>query len=122
VGDIDALTGKFDTVIQNPPFGVQKRTADRRFLEKALQLAAAVYSLHNHPAVDKRLVSMLNARGGQPLQVEASPFLRRFIEERGGRVEAVYALPLVIPRMFDFHTKEKREIVVDLYVVKNSQR
>jgi putative methylase len=122
VGDIDALTGKFDTVIQNPPFGVQKRTADRRFLEKALQLADAVYSLHNHPAVDKRLVSMLNARGGQPLQVEASPFLRRFIEERGGRVEAVYALPLVIPRMFDFHTKEKREIVVDLYVVKNSQR
>ena len=31
--DIDAVCAQFDTVLQNPPFGVQKRGADRRFLE-----------------------------------------------------------------------------------------
>jgi len=33
-GDIDAIHGNFDTVLQNPPFGVQRRKADRKFLEK----------------------------------------------------------------------------------------
>jgi putative methylase len=117
-GDIDAVASKFDTVVQNPPFGVQKRNADRRFLEKALELGHAVYSLHNHPATDKRLIAQLRSGGGQPLQIEASPFMQRFVEERGGRVEAVYALLLVIPHMFDFHTKAKREIAIDLYVIK----
>ena len=120
-GDIDAVAGKFDTVVQNPPFGVQKRTADRRFLEKALEVAEAVYSLHNHPVTDKRLIGKLKAGGGQPLQVEASPFLQRFVEERGGRVEAVYALPLTIPRMFDFHTKARHEIAIDLYVIRRKE-
>ena len=117
-GDIDAVTGKFDTMVQNPPFGVQKRAADRRFIEKALELGDAVYSLHNHPVTDKRLVAKLRSGGGQPLQVEASLFLQRFVEERSGRVEAVYGLPLVIPHMFDFHTKAKHEIVIDLYVIR----
>ena len=116
-GDLDAVEGKFDTVVQNPPFGVQKRAADRRFLEKALVVADAVLSLHNHPVTDERLVAKLRSRGGQPLQIEASPFIQRFVEERGGRVEAVYALPLAIPRMFDFHTKAKHDIVIDLYVI-----
>jgi putative methylase len=117
-GDIGTVKGKFDTVMQNPPFGVQKRTADRSFLEKALSSADAVYSLHNHPSHDERLSAKLRAGGGQPLQVQPSPFLQRFVEERGGRVEAVYALPLVIPHIFDFHTKAKQEIIIDLYVIR----
>ena len=117
-GDIAAIAGKFDTVIQNPPFGVQRRTADRRFLEKALEVSDAVYSLHNHPLFDKHLLSRLRASGGQPLQVEASPFLEHFIQTLGGKVEAVYALLLTIPHMFDFHKKPKREIVIDLYVIR----
>lgn len=38
IADVAALHGAFDTVLQNPPFGVQKRKADRRFLEKALEV------------------------------------------------------------------------------------
>jgi predicted RNA methylase len=44
--------------------------------------------------------------------------MQRFVEECGGFVEAVYALPLTIPHMFDFHTKTKQEIIIDLYVIK----
>jgi putative methylase len=121
IGDIDAVIGKFDTVVQNPPFGVQKRAADRRFLEKALEVGCSVYSLHNHPLHDRTLLSRIKANRGQLIQVEASPFLVRLAEVQGGRVEAVYALPLVIPHMFDFHTREKQDIIIDLYVVRKSK-
>ena len=120
VGDIGAITGRFDTVLQNPPFGVQKRSADRRFLEKALEVGNAVYSLHNHPYSDKQLLNRLKA-SAQPLQVEPSDFILRFVEEHGGRMDAAYALPLVIPHMFDFHTKAKHEIIIDLYVIRRKE-
>lgn len=117
-GDIEAIAGKFNTVIQNPPFGVQKRSADRPFIKKALELGAIVFSLHNHFIFDKRLLGRLKATGGIGLRVEASPFMQRFVEAHGGRVEAVYALPMAIPHMFDFHTKTRQEIVMDMYVLK----
>ncbi len=117
-GDIDAVTGEFDTVLQNPPFGVHKRSADRRFLEKALAVGCSVYSFHNHPSFDKQLMSKLKSSGGQPVQVEPDLFIKRYVENLGGRLEATYALPLTIPRMFEFHTKVKREIIIDLYVAK----
>lgn len=117
-GEIDAVAGKFDTVVQNPPFGVQKRGADRKFLEKALEVGGKVYSLHNHPETDKRLSGRLRTGSGQLVEIEGSPFIRRFVEEHGSTVEVVYALLLVIPWMFDFHTKAKREIIIDLYVIK----
>ncbi|MEM3000343.1 MAG: METTL5 family protein [Candidatus Bathyarchaeia archaeon] len=119
-GDINAVAGKFDTVLQNPPFGVQKRGADKIFLEKALQVADAVYSLHNHPFTDETLAGRL--RHAELLQVEASPFIARFVEKHGGIIKAVYALPLNIPHMFDFHTKTRREIIIDLYVIRKANK
>ena len=121
VGDIDAVEGNFDTVLQNPPFGVQKRAADRLFLAKALEVGNVVYSLHNHPYNDKQLMSRLRANAGGFLQVAASPFIQRFVEEHGGKVEAVYALAMVIPHMFEFHTKAKHEIVVDFYAIRRNE-
>jgi putative methylase len=115
-GDIATVEGRFDTVLQNPPFGVQTRNADRAFLEKALEVGRAIYSLHNHPEVDKRLIGMLKANKGL-VEVAPSPFLKRFIDEHGGAVKAVYALLMTIPKMFDFHTKERHYFVIDLYVV-----
>ncbi|MEM2968777.1 MAG: METTL5 family protein [Candidatus Bathyarchaeia archaeon] len=115
-GDVNAVSGKFDTAIQNPPFGVQKHGADRVFLEKALQVARSVYSLHNHPFTDKNLAGRLRHAG--LLRVEAAPFIANFVKERGGLIEAVYAMPLTIPRMFDFHTKARSGIVIDLYVIR----
>ena len=56
LGDISAVRGHFDTVMQNPPFGVQTREADRPFLAKALEVGDFIYSLHSHPEVDVRLI------------------------------------------------------------------
>ena len=114
-GDINALVGTFDTVLQNPPFGVQTREADRAFLIKALEIGNRIYSLHNHPETDSRLIGKLRASG--LLQVEPSPFLERFVEKNGGIVKAVYAMLMTIPKMFEFHTKDRHDFVVDCYVI-----
>jgi putative methylase len=118
-GDIDIIVGKFDTVVQNPPFGVQTRGADRDFLVKALEVGDVVYSLHNHPEVDERLIKMLKSSQGF-VQVEPSPFLQSFISKHGGSIQAVYALPMTIPKMFDFHKKVKHDFIIDLYVVRKA--
>jgi putative methylase len=119
IGDIRAIVGRFDTVLQNPPFGVQTREADRAFLVKALELGNSVYSLHNHPETDKRLIKQLKASNGF-LQVPPSPFLERFVAKHNGSVKAVYAMLMTIPRIFDFHKKLKHDFAVDLYVIEGS--
>jgi len=94
--DIDALRGTFDTVLQNPPFGVQRRRADRKFLLKSLELASIVYSLHKSGESNRE-------------------FIKKFIEGQKGKVTGIFPMKLVIPRMFGFHTKTKYEVDVDLY-------
>lgn len=96
VGDISVLRAHFDTILQNPPFGVQKRRADRKFLVKALELGSRVYSLH---------------KGGESNRA----FIKSLIERHGGRVTGIYSMKLNIPRLFKFHTKSKHEVDVDLY-------
>ncbi|HUJ84534.1 MAG TPA: methyltransferase domain-containing protein, partial [Candidatus Acidoferrales bacterium] len=120
IGDIKAVSGKFDTVLQNPPFGVQIREADRAFLVKALESGKSVYSLHNHPETDNQLVLKLKTSGGL-FQVQPSPFLEQFIAKHGGNVKAVYAILMTIPRLFDFHKEVKHDFVVDLYVIEASK-
>jgi putative methylase len=120
IGDVNAVAGSFDTVLQNPPFGVQRRAADRKFLEKALEVGNVVYSLHNHPGTDKQLAKRLKSNSKGMLQVVPSPFIEKFVERHHGVVKAVYAMPMTIPRMFDFHTKMKHDFIVDLYIIKKS--
>ena len=120
LGDIGSITGQFDTVLQNPPFGVQRREADRPFLVKALEVGSSVYSLHSHPEVDDRLIKRLKSSEGF-LTLQAAPFLERLVEKNNGYVESVYAMLMTIPRLFDFHKKIKHDFVVDLYVIKKKQ-
>lgn len=115
--DIDAVSGEFDTVLQNPPFGVQKRGADRKFLEKALNSGKAVYSLHKSAQSNTSLIRRLKAHRDDTVQVPPSPFLKRFVEKHGGEIKAVYSMVMTIPYMFNFHTKKKHEFIVDLYVI-----
>jgi predicted RNA methylase len=76
-----------------------------------------VYSLHKRPGEDLTLVRRLKTTSDGVMTVSASAFMKRFVEENGGRIEGVFALLMTIPRMFDFHTKGKHEFPVDLYVM-----
>ena len=92
--DVQAIRGSFDTVLMNPPFGSQRRHADRPFLDAALASGRVVYTF-------------LNAK--------SEAFVRRRIESASGRItdRLVYAFP--IPHTFAFHREELRRIDVVLY-------
>ncbi len=96
VADIDVVKGTFDTILQNPPFGVQRRKADRSFIKKALELGSTVYSFHKSGESNRE-------------------FIKRFIEGHGGRITNIFPMKMEIPRMFKFHTKRKLSIKADLY-------
>lgn len=122
VADIDAMHGRFDTVLQNPPFGVQKRKADRKFLKKALEVGKNIYSLHKNPHKNKALIKKLKATKTNFIPVHPSLFLKKLIEEHDGKIKAVYAMLMTIPHMFSFHTKRKHEFISDLYVIEKCEK
>lgn len=98
--DIQNFSGKCDTVIQNPPFGIQKEHADRVFLEKALECGKRIYSLHKDGYEKTR------------------EFITKLVESKGGKVEKIIPYTFPIPHLFKFHDKPVKEISVDLYVIK----
>ncbi|MEM2944570.1 MAG: METTL5 family protein [Methanomassiliicoccales archaeon] len=80
-----------DTVIQNPPFGAQKKGADRPFLATAMNIADVVYSMHLYETAD---------------------FVTTFVRERGWKITFQKVYKFEIPWMFSFHKKEKKEFKV----------
>jgi len=121
VADIGAINGSFDTVLQNPPFGVQRRGADRKFIEKALENGKVIYSLHKNPNAKKDLIKKLKARRANIIQTHPSPFLKRFIEKHGGQIRSVYSMVMTIPYMFNFHKRKKHEFIADLYIIEKDE-
>jgi len=117
IADVDVVHGSFNTVLQNPPFGVQRRGADRKFIKKSLELGCRIYSLHKSVKGSREFFKRLRSRGTGFIPTQPSPFLKRFIEGHGGKIEAVYAILMTIPHMFEFHRKQKHRFVVDLYVI-----
>ncbi|MFA4875785.1 MAG: METTL5 family protein [Methanoregula sp.] len=90
--DLPSRLGSFDTVIMNPPFGAQKVHADRPFIDCALALAPATYSIFN---------------------AGSTPFVKAYTEGRAEITERIGgAFP--IKRTFAFHTKDVQEIEVEI--------
>ncbi len=96
LASIEKFSIKGDTVIQNPPFGVQRRSADRAFLKAAINSAKVVYSLHKSGNQNRR-------------------FITKFVSELGGKITDIIPLTIEIPHMFDFHMKRWHKVKVDLY-------
>ena len=60
--DIREFEGSFDTCFQNPPFGYQRRGLDRFFIEKSLEVAGVVYTLH-HTAASGHVAKVISGKG-----------------------------------------------------------
>ncbi len=99
VGDVESFNKKGNTVVMNPPFGSQKKGADRPFLKKAFDLAPRIYSLHNARSED---------------------FLRRYIIDNGFHVfgEKRYMFP--VDRLFDFHTENRKVFETVLFMIERN--
>jgi putative methylase len=109
LGDIADFSGKCETVVQNPPFGMRgNKNTDRVFLQKALECVESggrVYSLHR------------GGYEGEHGNERTREFLARFVQQNGGRVFAVKEFKFDVPYMFKFHRKPKVSYNVDLFVV-----
>jgi putative methylase len=90
-GDGLPFRGRFDTLIMNPPFGSQRRNADRPFVEAATRHARVIYSLH---------------------LAETEPFVRTLYEKLGAEVLGSKTYKFEIPHTYQFHRRENEEIEV----------
>ena len=95
--DIEKVERGFDAVIMNPPYGTRTSHADKRFLEKAVQLAPVVYSIHKSSTRD---------------------FLIRLVTRSGWQVDQLRSMRMDIPHLFEFHEKTRTTVEVDLYRIK----
>ncbi len=88
-----------DTVFQNPPFGSQRKAKtgqDLRFIQKAIELECEVlYSFHMASTED---------------------FLIDYYERNNLEITHIFRYKFPIPKIYDFHTKEKRN--VDVIVIR----
>ncbi|MFN3384674.1 MAG: METTL5 family protein [Archaeoglobaceae archaeon] len=89
------------TVIMNPPFGIQKRHADRVFLEKAFEIAEKIYTIHS---------------------AGSEEFVRRSAEKNCFAVTHVWKLTIPLRKTYSFHEKPFKEIAVEVFRIerKNS--
>ena len=97
---VQELKERADTVVMNPPFGAQRRHADRPFLEKALELAPVCYSLH---------------------LAETQGFVESFLRSNGAQGEVQKRYKFEIPHTFAFHKKAKKDVEVILFRVQTSR-
>jgi putative methylase len=97
--DVKDIRGECDTVFQNPPFGVRRVKADRGFLDKALEVGSVVYTMH---------------------KAETREFVSKYIESRGGIITDVIDADFVLPRVYDFHRRDRKKIKVSVYRVERS--
>ena len=87
--DVSKVTGNYDTVLMNPPFGSQRKHADRPFLDKALDIAGTVYSLHMETTL---------------------PFICAYAQEKGREVVGHKIYKYEIPHTFSFHSRVRQSV------------
>ncbi|MCD6370034.1 MAG: methyltransferase [Thermoplasmata archaeon] len=91
---VESFKKSVDTVIQNPPFGSQRKHADLPFLIQAMKVSKVVYSLHN---------------------AETKAFIEKKVEDMGWKITHVKRYSFPIPRTFFFHRKDVVETDVLLF-------
>ena len=101
VSDLEGIYGRFDTVLQNPPFGVRKRGADRAFVRKGLEIGRILYGLHK------------SGRGNRE-------FIKSVASKHKATITDLYQMTLTIPHTFRFHSERRHVVPVDLYRVVTS--
>lgn len=89
------------TVIMNPPFGIQRRHADRVFLEKAFEIAEKIYTIHSAGSED---------------------FVKRSAEKNGFRVTHVWKFTVPLRKTYSFHEKPFKEIAVEVFRIEKESR
>lgn len=94
--DIYDFKTKIDTVIMNPPFGVQNEHADKVFLEQAMKIANNIYSLH---------------------KIESKEFIDKLAEKNNYRVQEILEFNFPLKPTMQYHKQKVRKIRVGCWVL-----
>ena len=82
---IEGIENSFDTVIMNPPFGSQRPGADRIFLEKAMEIAPHIWTIHLS---------------------ETRKFIEKLVEENKCQIVELYEFRYPLKKTMSFHSKD----------------
>jgi len=93
---ISDFNEKVDIVIQNPPFGVQKRKADKPFLEKAMEVSKKIYSFH---------------------KIESKNFIDKISSENNFLVKDIFLFDFNLRKEMWFHKKGKHKVRVGCWIL-----
>ena len=92
--DVADFNKKVDTVLQNPPFGVKVRHADKIFLEKAIEIGKIVYSFHKS---------------------DSKNFISKFVDEKKFKVTDVWDFEFPLKATYEFHSRRIKRIPVSCF-------
>jgi putative methylase len=92
--DVSTFNKKGDTVIENPPFGVKRKHADRMFLSIAVKTAPIIYTLHKS---------------------ESTQFINSFAGDNGLNVSHEWRFSFPLKRRLSYHTRKIHRIQVSCY-------
>ena len=92
--DVQNFGKKAELVVENPPFGVKKRHADRAFLKKAFETGNIVYSFHKS---------------------ESRAFLDKFSTENGFRITDSWHFEFPLKATMGFHSRRIKRIEVSCF-------
>ena len=86
---------KFDTVVQNPPFGVHREGYDILFLKAALRIGKVIYTIHKSSTRE---------------------FIYKFLMENFKcEVRKIMTTVIPIPPVYPFHEKRIHKVEVDIF-------
>ncbi len=92
--DVGDFSEKCDTVIENPPFGVKVRHADRAFLKKAFETGKVIYSFHKS---------------------ESKSFIERFSAKNEFKITGVWDFKFPLKATYGFHSSRIKYIDVSCF-------
>jgi len=95
--EITDFNKKVYTVVQNPPFGVKVKHADKKFLERAMSISNRIYSLH---------------------KIESKDFIQKLTKEKNFEVSGIMQFKFPLKQTFDFHKKKIHRIKVGCWCLK----
>src|SRR3989338_4606872 len=98
-GDVSEFNKRINTIIMNPPFGVQKRKAYKIFLETAMNHSDNVYSIH---------------------KIESRKFIESLSRENHFKVIEVIEKEFSIKKSYEFHTNKRHTFVSGIWVLKRN--
>lgn len=83
-----------DTIIQNPPFGVQRKYMDRIFIKSSAEISDVIYSIH---------------------KASNTKFLLKIYEQAGCKVEKIFRSTITLKMTMKHHKKRIYRVKVEIY-------